>query len=91
VLAWRLEALPLSVGSFFFLLCLPLVDTAALFLTLAPTYYGHEFINPKDLPFAALYLLSLRYIVQMALDFPDLRWSYTLKAGLALGGAPGRR
>jgi hypothetical protein len=65
--------------------------TAALFLTLTPTYYGHEFINPKDLPFAALYLLSLRYIVQMALDFPDLRWSYTLKAGLALGGAPGRR
>src|SRR5215472_13615064 len=40
----------------------PLVGlTAALFLTLTPTYYGHEFINPKDIPFAALYLLSLYY------------------------------
>jgi hypothetical protein len=32
--------------------------TAALFLTLTPAYYGHEFINPKDLPFAALYIYT---------------------------------
>ena len=70
----------------------PLVGlTAALFLTLTPTYYGHEFINPKDIPFAALYVLSLYYIVKMALDFPDLRWSNTLKAGLAVGAALGMR
>jgi hypothetical protein len=65
--------------------------TAALFLTLTPAYYGHEFINPKDIPFAALYLLSLSYVVKMALDFPDLRWSNTCKAGLAVGGALGMR
>jgi hypothetical protein len=65
--------------------------TAALFLTLTPTYYGHEFINPKDIPFAALYLLSLRYIVEMGLDFPDLRWSTTVKAGLAIGATLGMR
>jgi dolichyl-phosphate-mannose-protein mannosyltransferase len=70
----------------------PLVGlTAALFLTLTPTYYGHEFINPKDIPFAALYLLSLYYVVKMALDFPDLRWSDSLKAGLAVGAALGVR
>jgi hypothetical protein len=70
----------------------PLVGlTAALFLTLTPTYYGHEFINPKDIPFSALYLLSLYYVVKMALDFPDLRWSNSFKAGLAVGGALGMR
>ena len=70
----------------------PLVGlTASLFLTLTPTYYGHEFINPKDIPFAALYLLSLYYVVKMALDFPDLRWTNSLKAGLAVGAALGVR
>src|SRR6516164_719017 len=70
----------------------PLVGlTAALFLTLTPTYYGHEFINPKDIPFAVLYLLSLYYVVKMALDFPDLRWSNSLKAGLAIGATLGVR
>ena len=65
--------------------------TAALFLTLTPVYYGHEFINPKDIPFAALYVLSLSYALSMALDFPELRWSTTLKAGLAIGAALGMR
>jgi hypothetical protein len=65
--------------------------TAALFLTLTPAYYGHEFINPKDIPFAALYSLSLCYVVRMALDFPDLRWNNTIKAGLAVGAALGVR
>ena len=65
--------------------------TAALFLALTPTYYGHAFINPKDIPFAALYLLSVRYILQITLDFPDLRWSTTVKAGLAIGATLGMR
>ena len=65
--------------------------TAALFLALTPTYYGHEFINPKDIPFAALYLLSVRYILQISLDFPDLLWSTTFKAGLAIGATLGIR
>jgi hypothetical protein len=65
--------------------------TAALFLTLTPVYCGHEFINPKDIPFAALYVLSLSYALSMALDFPELRWSTTLKAGLAIGAALGMR
>jgi Dolichyl-phosphate-mannose-protein mannosyltransferase len=61
--------------------------TAALFLTLTPVYYGHEFINPKDIPFAALYVLSLSYLLSMALEFPELRWSTTIKTGLAIGAA----
>jgi hypothetical protein len=65
--------------------------TAALFLTLTPVYYGHEFINPKDIPFATLYVLSLFYMLSMALEFPELRWSTTIKAGLVIGAALGVR
>jgi hypothetical protein len=61
--------------------------TTALFLTVTPVYYGHEFINPKDIPFAALYVLSLSYVLSGALEFPELRWSTTIKAGLAIGAA----
>jgi hypothetical protein len=65
--------------------------TAALFLTLTPTYYGHEFINPKDIPFAALYSLSLYYIVKTGLDFPSWHWSTSVKAGLTIGATLGVR
>lgn len=32
---------------------------AALFLLLYPGWFGHMFINPKDVPFASMYVLSL--------------------------------
>jgi hypothetical protein len=65
--------------------------SAALFLSATPVYYGHAFINPKDIPFAALYALSLSYILGLALEFPELRWSTTIKAGLAIGATLGMR
>ena len=65
--------------------------TSALFLTLTPAYYGHQFINAKDVPFAALYVLSLSYVVTMALNFPDLQLANTVKAGLSIGAALGVR
>jgi 4-amino-4-deoxy-L-arabinose transferase-like glycosyltransferase len=65
--------------------------SAALFLSATPVYYGHAFINPKDIPFAALYALSLCYVLGLALEFPELRWSTTIKAGVAIGGTLGMR
>jgi hypothetical protein len=65
--------------------------SAALFLAVTPVYYGHAFINPKDTPFAALYALSLSYILSLALDFPELRWSTTIKAGVTIGATLGMR
>jgi Dolichyl-phosphate-mannose-protein mannosyltransferase len=65
--------------------------TAAFFLSVTPVYYGHTFINPKDIPFAALYALSLSYVLNLALEFPELRWSTTIKAGIAIGGTLGMR
>lgn len=64
---------------------------AAIMLILTPSYYGHQFINPKDLPFAALSLLAVRYIAELAVQFPRLRWSTVIKTGLAIGLAMGVR
>ncbi|HUI08006.1 MAG TPA: hypothetical protein VL486_13490 [Verrucomicrobiae bacterium] len=61
--------------------------TAAVFLALTPVYYGHQFINPKDLPFAALVLVSVRYIADLAMEYPRWKLATILKATLAIGGA----
>jgi len=37
---------------------------AAVFLTLTPSFYGHSFNNPKDIPFAALYALAVLLLVR---------------------------
>jgi len=38
-----------------------------LFLVLTPVYYGHQFNNPKDIPFAAGYVWGLYYIARSLL------------------------
>jgi hypothetical protein len=38
---------------------------ALLFLVLTPVYYGHQFNNPKDIPFAAGYIWGLYYIARL--------------------------
>lgn len=36
-----------------------------LFLVLTPVYYGHQFNNPKDIPFAAGYVWGLYFIARL--------------------------
>lgn len=58
-----------------------------------PVYYGHQFNNPKDVPFAAGYIWGLYYIAKwLALYSPlvgeektPAPWSFYVKFGLALG------
>jgi hypothetical protein len=38
---------------------------ALLFLVLTPVYYGHQFNNPKDIPFAAGYIWGLYFIARL--------------------------
>jgi hypothetical protein len=38
-----------------------------LFLVLTPVYYGHQFNNPKDIPFAAGYVWGLYFIARLLL------------------------
>jgi hypothetical protein len=38
-----------------------------LFLVLTPVYYGHQFNNPKDIPFAAGYVWGLYFIARLVM------------------------
>jgi len=58
---------------------------AALFLVLTPFYYGHSFNNPKDIPFAVLYLVSLYGIVRLLQTFPAPPWRIVVFLGVAIG------
>lgn len=56
-----------------------------LFLLLAPRFLGHSMNNPKDIPFAAAYMLSLFFTLRWLSEWPKVRLS-TL-CGLSLGFA----
>jgi len=59
--------------------------TAALLLMLTPSYFGHMFMNPKDIPFAVGYVWSMYYILFAFRSFPKLKPTLILRLGLALG------
>jgi hypothetical protein len=58
---------------------------AALFMVATPFYYGHAFNNPKDIPFAVLYLASIYGIVRVGASFPRPRWRDMLALGAVIG------
>jgi hypothetical protein len=58
---------------------------SAALLALYPSYYGHMFINPKDIPFAALYVWSLYYLVQVINKFPGVSLKTVAKFGVTAG------
>lgn len=58
---------------------------AAAFLTLTPVYYGHMFTNPKDIPFAAMYVWGVYEICALRRALPRPGWGAVLRTGLAIG------
>jgi len=64
---------------------------AVILLVLTPRFYGHMFNNPKDIPFAAMFALSLSYILRFYRRLPAPPWSLALKTGLAIGCTLGIR
>lgn len=57
----------------------------ALFLVLAPRYYGHSFNNSKDLPFAVGYIWSLYFIIRFVRELPCPSVRTAVYTGLAIG------
>lgn len=64
---------------------------AALFLITIPRFYGHVSINPKDIPFAATYLLGVIGVVRLARRLPDARFADWCLAGVGAGLAMATR
>jgi hypothetical protein len=58
---------------------------AALLLFLEPSYFGHMFNNPKDIPFAAGYVWSLYYLLKSLAYLPNIPTGLMLKLGAAIG------
>lgn len=62
---------------------------SALFLAVSAPFYGHTFINAKDIPFAAGYIWSLYFLLRLLPFFPHPplkdRLLFALSLGLTLG------
>ncbi|HVP69156.1 MAG TPA: glycosyltransferase family 39 protein [Anaeromyxobacteraceae bacterium] len=64
---------------------------SAAMLALTPTYYGHAFANPKDIPFASLTAVALWAALASARQVPRIPWPSVVAAGAASGAAMGVR
>ncbi|HEX5110423.1 MAG TPA: glycosyltransferase family 39 protein [Vicinamibacterales bacterium] len=64
---------------------------AVLILVLTPGWYGQTFNNPKDVPFATLFLLSLGAILAAYRSLPRPTTRQTLLIGVVIGLALGVR
>jgi hypothetical protein len=70
----------------------PLAGLIALVLLAAcPAYYGHMFINPKDMPFAVMMAVTLLGMVRMNEEYPRPAPAVWLLFGLGLGLSIGSR
>jgi len=58
---------------------------AVLFLWLSPRFFGHSVINPKDIPFAAGYVLSSYFMFLILKHFHKVNWRAVLGLTLSLG------
>lgn len=56
-----------------------------LLLVTLPRYYGHMFMNPKDLPLAAMYLLGLWTLVEVLTRLPKVSIRWVVALGVAAG------
>jgi tetratricopeptide (TPR) repeat protein len=58
---------------------------ALLLAFLSPRFFGHAMMNPKDIPFAAGFAISLYYMLRLLRSMPEWRWHEVI--GLTLGMA----
>lgn len=56
---------------------------ALALMALSPRFLGHSFMNPKDIPFAAGFAVSLYYMLRLLRQMPRPSWGAL--TGLALG------
>ncbi|GHC06868.1 glycosyltransferase family 39 protein [Cerasicoccus arenae] len=63
----------------------PLGLLAAVLLALTPRYWGHQFINPKDIPFAATFALAMYALIRVVGRPALMNWRTALVFGFAAG------
>lgn len=58
---------------------------AVLMLALWPSYIGHSFFNPKDIPFAVGFVWSLYFLLRLRRELPKPAWWLVLGAAVSIG------
>jgi hypothetical protein len=58
---------------------------ALIALALTPMFYGHAFNNPKDIPFATLFVWALVALIRCARSLPEIAWWQTAKLAILVG------
>jgi hypothetical protein len=58
---------------------------SALFLILTPSFYGHSFNNPVDVPAAALWIWAVYFLVRMIPLLPTPPWQAAVRLGVITG------
>lgn len=72
------------------LLAWRLMDTRAgvlalLIMYFSPSFFGHSFNNPKDIPFALGFIMSVYYLARTLLEFPKPTLQSRLMLAISLG------
>ncbi len=64
---------------------------ALLFIFLSPRLFGESMNNPKDIPHACGFIISMYGLMALLQDFPNKIWKHTIILGLGFGLAFGSR
>ncbi len=64
---------------------------AVILLFLSPRFLGHSMMNPKDIPFAAGYIMSLYYIAKLILELPKINKATVIWLAVGIGISIGAR
>ena len=62
-----------------------------VFLVLSPSWFGHNFANPKDIPFSVGYTAGIYYIILFIRSLPNPSFKQVLGLILSIGWAMGVR
>lgn len=64
---------------------------SGVIILLIPSYFGHLFINPKDIPFAAMYAWAVLGLIRFVREFPRPSVVSSILFGLSVGLAMASR
>lgn len=64
---------------------------AIIFIVFIPRYFGEAANNPKDIPFAATYMMALYYTICWLQNTDAPKWKYTVLLGIAIALCMGIR
>ncbi len=64
---------------------------AIIFLVLSPSWFGHNFANPKDIPFSAGYTAGIYFMLLFLQALPDTSLKYLFGLVCSIGWAMGVR